>query len=144
MVLLFALGCVNPTPSETPSAEDSAVEVSEVPDWAALLKGAWNGTETSTSMGTQRGEYVVASADGDRFDVSYAPNGEAEPYDGRIDLEDGPVVGRGFCSRNFDERTRRREVRHRRHARAGRRHGDCNDGGLNTQVREDRNLRRLP
>ena len=78
MVLLFALGCVNPTPSDTPSAEDSAEAVPEAPDWAALLDGAWDGTETSVSMGTQRGEYVIASADGERFDVSYAPNGEVE------------------------------------------------------------------
>ena len=78
MLFLLALACTNPTPSDTPSGDDTAAEAPEAPDWAALLDGAWDGTETSASMGTQRGEYVIASADGERFDVSYAPNGEVE------------------------------------------------------------------
>lgn len=74
MVFLLMLACVE----SAPPAEDSALEVSEAPDWAALLDGAWDGTETSASMGTQRGEYVVSSTDGERFDLSYAPNGEVD------------------------------------------------------------------
>jgi hypothetical protein len=78
MVFLVALACANPDSSNTPSTEDSAEEVPEAPDWAALLDGVWDGTETSASMGTERGEYVISSEDGERFDVSYAPNGEIE------------------------------------------------------------------
>jgi hypothetical protein len=148
MLFLLALACANPEPAAEDSAEDSAEEVPEAPDWAALLDGGWDGTETSDSMGTQRGEYVIASEDGERFDVSYAPNGEvaflklyftgvltdassatvgyvrlpdqiyaegqtgpatlelagsgayavdgeADPYDGRIDLESSEVVLEG-------------------------------------------------
>jgi hypothetical protein len=78
MTLFLLFACVATEVPAEDSAEDSAEAGVEEPDWAVLLDGAWDGRETSASMGTQRGEYVVSSTDGERFDVSYAPNGEIE------------------------------------------------------------------
>jgi hypothetical protein len=93
MLFLVLLACVA---TEAP-VDDSDEPVAEAPDWAALLDGAWDGAETSSSMGTQRGEYVVASSDGERFDVSYTPNGEAEVlklyFTGVLADASAPAVG---------------------------------------------------
>jgi hypothetical protein len=78
MTLFLLFACVATEVPAEDSAEDSAEAGVEEPDWAVLLDGAWDGRETSASMGTQRGEYVVSSTDGERFDVSYAPNGEVD------------------------------------------------------------------
>jgi hypothetical protein len=62
--------------ADTAEGADGSDGSGEAPDWAALLSGAWEGTETSATMGTSRGEYAITSADGQRFDVQYAPGGE--------------------------------------------------------------------
>jgi hypothetical protein len=101
MLLIFFTACTD-SASVQDKPKDSLEDVledtaSDAPDWATLLDGAWEGTEVSASMGTTTGEYDVGSADGQRFDVQYAPGGTVAYlklyFSGVVTDASDPLVG---------------------------------------------------
>ena len=101
MLWVFLFACSEKSPSSDVIIDDTdatdTADTAEATDWSTRLSGSWEGTESSPTIGVVTGEYIVSTEDGERFDISYAPNGSISYlklyFSGVVSDPADPLVG---------------------------------------------------